>query len=140
MIQLKIFLFIMFVNIATGCGVSNERTMFIETVEAFNFLSKHHHELHIMIGEDEGDFKKAYNSLYKYISASSNDRLIPVKNSFFRIKDLRKGSKDVRDFDALVDYYQSGLSLEIEGMLKGYGYSDNVDINSAIKIYDQITK
>ena len=140
MIKFKIFLSIMFAGVAIGCGVVGERTMFIETVEAFNFLSKHHHELHIMIGEDEGDFKKAYNSLYKYISANSNERLIPVKNSFFRIKDLQKGSKDVKDFDALVDYYQSGLSLEIEGVLKGYGYSDNIDINNAIKIYDQIVK
>ena len=90
MIKFKIFLSIMFAGVAIGCGMVGERTMFIETVEAFNFLSKHHHELHIMIGEDEGDFKKAYNSFYKYISATSNDRLLPIKNGFFRIKDLKK--------------------------------------------------
>jgi hypothetical protein len=91
-----------------------------------------------MIGEDEGDFKKAYNSFYKYISATSNDRLLPIKNGFFRIKDLKTGSKDVRDFDALVDYYQSGLSLEIEGILKGYGYTEVVNLDNAITIYDKI--
>ena len=138
MIRSKLFLYAVFIGFIIPCGMSSERSMFIDTVEAFNFLSKHHHELHIMIGEDEGDFKKAYNSFYKYISASSNSRLLPVKNGFFRIKDLKKGSKDVRDFDALVDYYQSGLSLEIEGILKGYGYSDNIEIDKAINIYDEI--
>ena len=91
-----------------------------------------------MIGEDEGDFKKAYNAFYKYISATSNERLIPIKNGFFRIKELEKGSKDVKDFDALVDYYQSGLSLEIEGVLKGYGYSENINMDKAVEIYDKI--
>lgn len=138
MIRAKLVLFTMFICIVIPCGMSNERALFVDTVEAFKFLSKHHHELHIMIGEDEGDFKKAYNSFYKYISATSNDRLLPIKNGFFRIKDLKTGSKDVRDFDALVDYYQSGLSLEIEGILKGYGYTEVVNLDNAITIYDKI--
>ena len=138
MIRAKLVLFTMFICIVIPCGMSNERALFVDTVEAFKFLSKHHHELHIMIGEDEGDFKKAYNSFYKYISATSNDRLLPIKNGFFRIKDLKTGSKDVRDFDALVDYYQSGLSLEIEGILKGYGYTEVVNLDNAIAIYDKI--
>ncbi len=136
--NVKVFLFSCFISSAISCGMTSERSIFVDTVEAFKFLSKHHHELHIMIGEDEGDFRKAYNSFYKYISASSNERLIPVKNGFSRIKNLQKGSKDVKDFDALVDYYQSGLSLEIEAILKGYGYSENIDIEKAISIYDQI--
>ena len=135
---LKHIFFIIFTSILIPCGMPNERSIFVDTVEAFNFLSKHHHELHIMIGEDEGDFKKAYNSFYKYISANSNSRLLPVKNGFFRIKDLKKGSKDVKDFDALVDYYQSGLSLEIEGILKGYGHVGDINLDDAIKIYDEI--
>ena len=138
MIRAKLVLFTMFICIVIPCGMPNERALFVDTVEAFKFLSKHHHELHIMIGEDEGDFKKAYNSFYKYISGTSNDRLLPVKNGFFRIKDLKTGSKDVRDFDALVDYYQSGLSLEIEGILKGYGYTEVVNLDNAITIYDKI--
>ena len=138
MIRAKLVLFTMFMCIVIPCGKTNERVMFVDTVEAFKFLSKYHHELHIMIGEDEGDFKKAYNSFYKYISATSNDRLLPIKIGFFRIKDLKTGSKDVRDFDALVDYYQSGLSLEIEGVLKGYGYTEVVNLDNAITIYDKI--
>ena len=138
MIRAKLVLFTMFMCIVIPCGMANERALFVDTVEAFKFLSKYHHELHIMIGEDEGDFKKAYNSFYKYISATSNDRLLPIKNGFFRIKDLKTGSKDVRDFDALVDYYQSGLSLEIEGVLKGYGYTEVVNLDNAITIYDKI--
>tara|TARA_Y100000817_G_C16829220_1_gene532693 strand:- start:64 stop:486 length:423 start_codon:yes stop_codon:yes gene_type:complete len=140
MIRLKLLLFTVFIGIIIPCGMSSERSMFIDTVEAFNFLSKHHHELHIMIGEDEGDFKKAYNSFYKYISATSNDRLLPIKNGFFRIKDFKTASKDVKDFDALVDYYQSGLSLEIEGILKGYGYSNIIEMDKVVDIYDKIKK
>lgn len=138
MVRFKVFLFTMFISITVGCGMVSERAIFIDTVDAFKFLSKHHHELHIMIGEDEGDFKQAYNEFYKYISSTSNEKLLPVKNGFFRIKDLKKGSKDVKDFDALVDYYQSGLSLEIEGILKGYGYVENIDIDNAVNIYDKI--
>tara|TARA_Y100001970_G_C13739198_1_gene605332 strand:- start:155 stop:577 length:423 start_codon:yes stop_codon:yes gene_type:complete len=139
MFKFKSFVFICVINYAFSCGgMPTERDIFIEMVDAFSFLSKHHHELHIMIGEDEGDFKQAYNKFYKYISPVSNQRLIPVKDGFFRIKDLSQGSKDVRNFDMLVDYYQSGLSLEIEGVLKGYGYSGNLNIDEAISIYDKI--
>ena len=67
MVRLKVFLVIMFINFAFGCGMASERVIFIDTVDAFKFLSKHHHELHVMIGEDEGDFKEAYNSFYKYL-------------------------------------------------------------------------
>tara|TARA_B100001250_G_scaffold106853_1_gene90060 strand:- start:520 stop:948 length:429 start_codon:yes stop_codon:yes gene_type:complete len=141
MLKIKYFIFILVANYAFSCGgIPSERDMFIEMVDAFNFLSKHHHELHIMIGEDEGDFKQAYNEFYKYISPVSNLRLIPIKNGFFRIKDLRRASKDVKDFDMLVDYYQSGLSLEIEGVLKGYGYSENFNIDDAVSIYDKVRK
>ena len=137
MLKIKISIFILSINMLCACGMTSERDMFVDMVDAFKFLSTHHHELHIMIGEDEGDFKQAYNLFYKYISATSSERLLPIKNGFFRIKDLKKGSKDVKDFDGLVDYYQSGLSLEIEGILKGYGYSGILDIDKAIIIYDQ---
>ena len=139
MVMLRIFIYISFISFAVSCGRPNERSIFVDTVEAFNFLSKHHHELHIMIGEDEGDFKKAYNSFYKYISATSNERLIPIKKGFSRIKEFEKGSKDVKDFDALVDYYQSGLSLEIEAILKGYGYKGVFEADSAISVYDKLS-
>ena len=36
-----------------GNKLKNERALFIQKLEAFNFLSKYHHQLHIMIGEDE---------------------------------------------------------------------------------------
>ena len=77
---------------------------------------------------------------YKYISATSNLSLIPIKSSFLRIKDLKEGSKEIRNFDTLVDYYQSGLSLEIEGVLKGYGYSEVLEIDNALNIYDQLKR
>ena len=39
-----------------------------------------------------------------------------------RINNLDTESDEVKRLDYLVDYYQSGLSLQIEGILRAYGY------------------
>jgi len=46
----------------------------------------------------------------------------------------------VKRLDYLVDYYQSGLSIQIEGILRGYGYLKTFSLENAINIYDTITK
>ena len=33
----------------------NEHVIIKQKIEAFSFLSKYHHQLHIMIGEEEGN-------------------------------------------------------------------------------------
>ena len=38
----------------------NERMLLENKTEAFQFLSTYHHQLHIMIGEEEGDGELAY--------------------------------------------------------------------------------
>ena len=46
------------------CGNSsriNEKELLQLKYEAFLFLSTYHHLLHIMIGEEPGDIKKAFN-------------------------------------------------------------------------------
>ena len=48
-----------------GCssdGNMNEKDVFIQKLDALQFLSEYHHQLHIMIGEEEGDGKKAFDS------------------------------------------------------------------------------
>ena len=138
MIQLKVFLFIVFANIAISCGMVSERAMFIETVEAFSFLSTHHHELHIMIGEEEGDGKGAYKEFLDALMSTDNYELIPIKNAALRIGNYNTVSESVKRLDYLVDYYQSGLSMEIEGILRGYGYMKNFSPDSLIELYDTI--
>ena len=42
------------------------------------------------------------------------------------------------ELDYLVDYYQSGLSLQVEAILRGYGYLKTFPIDSALIIYDRL--
>ena len=44
------------------------------------------------------------------------------------------------ELDYLIDYYQSGLSIQLEAMFKGYGYYGQFDNNSAISIYDSLAR
>ena len=84
----------------------DERHMLEQKIKAFQFLSKYHHQLHIMIGEEEGDIDKAFNELLAALSSSNNPELIPVKNAAMRVNELDTGSVSVKRLDYLVDYYQ----------------------------------
>ena len=48
-----------------------ERNMMVEKINAFQFLSNYHHQLHVMIGEEEGDINKAFDELIFKNSTSS---------------------------------------------------------------------
>ena len=68
--------------LAFSCEVNdqmNEKTILEQKVEAFKFLSNYHHQLHIMIGEEEGDIIKAYNEFKSASVLQTNDELISVK-------------------------------------------------------------
>jgi len=41
--------------------------------------------------------------------------------------------------DYLIDYYQSGLSLQVEAILRGKGYFKTFPLDSAIIIYDNLS-
>ena len=51
--------FILIVSCDSSSTLS-ERETFIQKVDAFQFLSDYHHQLHIMIGEEEGNGDKAF--------------------------------------------------------------------------------
>ena len=123
-----------------GNKLKNERALFIQKLEAFNFLSKYHHQLHIMIGEDEGDGNQALEQFRQGIISINNFELIPIKKALNKI-DSYNGpeSENVLKLDYLVDYYQSGLSMQIEAMLRGYGYLDVVPMDSALILYDRVS-
>lgn len=118
----------------------DEKDVLEQKVEAFIFLSDYHHQLHIMIGEEEGDILKAYNEFKSAPVLQSNIELIPVKEALERIKVVKPGNIDVKQLDYLVDYYQSGLSIQIEAILRGYGYKENFEMNTIMDIYDKLSK
>ena len=97
----------------------NEQEIFHQKVEAFQFLSDYHHYLHIMIDEEEGDKIKAFSEFKNAPQLITNIELIPIKHALDRIEDVNNDQKDVQRLDDLVDYYQSGLSIQIEAMLRG---------------------
>ena len=68
-----------------------------------------------------------------------NNELIPVKNAVLKIENLNSESENIKKLDYLVDYYQSGFSLQIEGILRGYGYLQTFSIENALGLYDTIT-
>ena len=118
----------------------DEKDILEQKVEAFIFLSDYHHQLHIMIGEDEGDIMEAYNEFKSAPVLQTNNELIPVKEALERIKVVIPENIDVKQLDYLVDYYQSGLSIQIEAILRGYGYKENFEMNTIMDVYDKLSK
>ena len=140
---MKNIFFLIFSFLVTFCGSDpkmNERTLLQQKLEAFEFLSKYHHQLHIMIGEDKGDGNQALEQFRQGIISINNFELIPIKKALNKI-DYYNGpeSENVLKLDYLVDYYQSGLSMQIEAMLRGYGYLNVVPMDSALILYDRVS-
>ena len=138
---MKYMLGLLLVLIVISCNNSmllKERVVLERKVEAFLFLSKYHHQLHIMIGEEEGDIKNAFQDFSNGIRKVENNELIPVINAISRIQSVDPESENVKRLDYLVDYYQSGLSLQIEAIMRSYGYFESFSFESAIDIYDRI--
>ena len=129
--------FILIVSCDSSSTLS-ERETFIQKVDAFQFLSDYHHQLHIMIGEEEGNGDKAFQEFLGAIKKLDNPELVPVVSSFNRIKEFSVASESVMELDYLIDYYQSGLSLQVEAILRGYGYLKIFPIDSALIIYDKL--
>ncbi|MFL3027489.1 MAG: hypothetical protein ACJZ1O_04280 [Candidatus Neomarinimicrobiota bacterium] len=118
----------------------DERALLQNKLEAYKFLNDYHHQLHIMIGEEEGDGENAFNEFLNGIMNIDNYELIPIKNAAIRIGDYQTITESVIRLDHLVDYYQSGLSMEIEGILRGYGYKENYSIDDVLDQYDTLVK
>ena len=129
----------------TSCSINseeNERILLQQKLEAFKFLSKYHHQLHIMIGEEKGDINKAYKEFKDAAIKFDNIELLPVKKSISRIdpNNVNQNDDGVKRLDYLVDYYQSGLSMQIEAIFRGYGHLEILDFENAMDIYDKLKK
>ena len=137
--------FLVLFLLMTACGTNprvDERVLLKQKLEAFEFLSKYHHQLHIMIGEEKGDVNKAYKEFYDAVINFDNIELLPIKKSISRIdpNNLSQNAEGVKRLDYLVDYYQSGLSMQIEAIFRGYGHLKILDFKNAVDLYDKIKK
>ena len=125
-----------------GCDKNihdTDRAIFTQKLDALKFLSEYHNQLHIMIGEEEGDADKAFKEFSSAIRKNNNSELIPVRESLGKIKSFSVSSDEVMKLDYLVDYYQSGLSLQVEAILRGHGYLKTFHLDSALTIYNSFS-
>ena len=93
-----------------------------------------------MIGEEEGNGEAAFKEFFNALMIDDNYELIPIKNAAIRIGEFTTITESVKRLDYLVDYYQSGLSMEIEGILRGYGYLESFSIDDVLELYDMLIK
>ena len=124
-----------------GCNnhvLDTDRSIFIQKLDALKFLSEYHDQLHVMIGEEEGDADKAFKEFSSALRKNNNSELIPVREALGKIKSFSVSSDEVMKLDYLVDYYQSGLSLQVEAILKGNGYLKTFPLDSALIIYNRL--
>ena len=71
-------------------------------------------------------------------SSQNNPELIPISNALKRVKTFKIASPEVMKVDYLVDYYQSGLALSIEGIMRGYGILRPLPLDSILSAYDNL--
>ena len=116
-----------------------DRTIFIQKLNALKFLSEYHDQLHVMIGEEEGNADKAFEEFSSALRKNNNSELIPVIEALEKIKSFSVSSDEVMKLDYLVDYYQSGLSLQVEAILRGNGYLKTFPLDSALTIYNRLS-
>ena len=101
-----------------------------ELIDTYIFLSDNHELLHIMMGEHEGSPINSYNQYSQKInSLKVNSYLKPILHGLNKIKINNNNLDGAEKFDALVDYYQMGIQLMIEGILRGHGYNKEMPQN-----------
>lgn len=136
------YLFVIALFFLFGCDKhiqDTDRTIFIQKLDALKFLSEYHDQLHVMIGEEEGDADKAFEEFSSALRKNNNSELIPVREALGKIKSFSVSSDEVMKLDYLVDYYQSGLSLQVEAILRGNGYLKTFPLDSALTIYNRLS-
>ena len=134
-------LFVIALFLLFGCDKhihDTDRTIFIQKLDALKFLSEYHDQLHIMIGEEEGDADNAFKEFSSALRKNYNSELIPIREALGKIKSFSVSSDEVMKLDYLVDYYQSGLSLQVEAILRGNGYLKTFPLDSALIIYNRL--
>ena len=111
-----------------------------QLIDAYVFLSDNHDLLHIMMGEYEGSAVNSFNNYKNKIILLKNNLYIkPIILGLDNIKINQDNSLANADkFDSLVDYYQMGIQMMIDGIIKGSGYVGKMPQNS--KEYKEIKR
>ena len=116
---MKNIFFLIFSFLVTFCGSDpkmNERTLLQQKLEAFEFLSKYHHQLHIMIGEEKGDVNKAYTEFYgaviNFDNTNSKTILFQGDSWIESISEIKKSNDLLKKFgeDKKYNIYNSGIT------------------------------
>ena len=118
-------------DVSTNEDLFNYKNNLNELIDSYIFLSETHDLLHIMMGEYEGSPINSYNDYKNQIDPLKNN--VYLKPIYFGLNNIKIDNNiliNADEFDALVDYYQMGIQLMIEGLLKGYGYKDKIPQNS----------
>ena len=63
---------------------------------------------------------------------------MPIATSFERIERFSVASESVMKLDYLIGYFQSGLSFQVEAILRGHDYLKTFPIDSALFFYDSL--
>ena len=63
---------------------------------------------------------------------------MPIATSFERSERFSVASESAMKLDYLIGYFQSGLSLQVEAILRGHGYLKTFPIDSALFFYDSL--
>ena len=142
----KIFLLVTIIFIGCSPQTSNQQINNFNSKENLNslidtylFLSNNHDLLHIMMGEYDGSPIDSYNTYKEKIKELENNLYAqPILSGLNTVTVKNNSLKNADKFDALVDYYQMGLQIMIEGILKGYGYEDEMPQNSTD--YEEVKK
>jgi hypothetical protein len=113
----------------------NELEMITTKIEAFNILEDNHDLLHLMLDEDKDKGYVAFDNFKKQLLKVNNIELIPINNALKRIKNFELEHENIRNIDELVDYYQSGLSIQIESIFRGYGVKRVIPSDSTLILY-----
>lgn len=109
-------------------------------INAYIFLEENHDLLHIMMGEYEGNPEQSLLKLKEKIQPlKHNSYLLQVNFMLELIKvNNDKTLEGAASFDSLVDYYQMGYQLMIEGWVKAYKIP--FDLPQNIEDYRNIKK
>ena len=141
LILISIIIFFLGCNIQSSNAHSfNQNKNLNQLIDAYIFLSETHDLLHIMMGEHEGSPLNSYNKYQSGIDPLANN--LYLKPILYGLNNIQVQDNNMLinadKFDALVDYYQMGVQMMIEGILKGYGYDGRMPQNT--KDYQAIKK
>ena len=120
--------------------VNKNNNFLFTTKERLEFHKKYSNKMHHL--RDSNRWGETENSYLFSVINFDNIELLPVKKSIGRIdlNNLNQNAESVKRLDYLVDYYQSGLSMQIEAIFRGYGHLEILDFKNAMDLYDKIKK